>query len=74
MSWTVSVIRYHFNEDARETMQEKIQFLLDDPTTYQKMSKAAYESIQPYTWGNVIKQYEKYFEKIYEKSQKMGVL
>ena len=24
MSWTVSVIRYHFNEDARETMQEKI--------------------------------------------------
>ena len=55
-------------------MQEKIQFLLDDPTTYQKMSKAAYESIQPYTWGNVIKQYEKYFEKIYEKSQKMGVL
>lgn len=57
-----------------ETMQEKIQFLLDDPTTYQKMSKAAYESIQPYTWGNVIKQYEKYFEKIYEKSQKMGVL
>ena len=38
------------------------------------MSKAAYESIQTYTWGNVIKQYEKYFEKIYEKSQKMGVL
>lgn len=24
MSGTVSVIRYHFNEDARETMQEKI--------------------------------------------------
>ena len=24
MSWTVSVIRYHFNEDTRETMQEKI--------------------------------------------------
>ena len=24
MSWTVYVICYHFNEDARETMQEKI--------------------------------------------------
>ena len=28
MSWTVSVIRYHFNEDARETMQEKINRML----------------------------------------------
>lgn len=51
-------------------MQEKIQFLLDDRITYQKMSSSAYESIQPYTWKNVIKQYEKYFEKIYEQKNK----
>ena len=53
-----------------KTMQEKIQFLLDDRITYQKMSSSAYESIQPYTWKNVIKQYEKYFEKIYEQKNK----
>ena len=29
-----------------KTMQEKIQFLLDDRITYQKMSSSAYESIQ----------------------------
>ena len=28
MSWTVSVIRYHFNEEAKETMQEKINRML----------------------------------------------
>ena len=49
-----------------ETMREKIQFLLDDPIIYQKISNAAYESIQPYTWKNLIKQYENYFEKVYE--------
>ena len=52
-----------------ETMREKIQFLLDDPIIYQKISNAAYESIQPYTWKNVIKQYEKYFEKVYEQNK-----
>ena len=51
-------------------MQEKVQVLLDNPETYRKMSIAAYESIQPYTWENVIKQYEEYFEKVYE--QKRG--
>lgn len=53
-----------------ETMQDRIQFLLDNPETYQKMSNAAYESIQPYTWKNVIKQYEEYFEEVYEKKGK----
>lgn len=52
-----------------QMMQEKIQFLLDNPITYQEMSNAAYESIQPYTWKNVIKQYEKYFEKVYEQNK-----
>lgn len=53
-----------------KTMQEKIQFLLDNPETYQQMSEAVYESIQPYTWENVIKQYEEYFEKIYKQENK----
>lgn len=52
-----------------ETMQEKIQFLLDNPIIYRKMSNVTYESIQPYTWENVIKQYEKYFEKVYEQNK-----
>ena len=53
-----------------ETMKRKIKYLIDNPKIYQKMSNAAYESIQPYTWKNVIKQYEKYFEKIYEQKNK----
>lgn len=52
-----------------ESMKEKIQFLLDNPKIYQKMSNVAYESIKPYTWENVIKQYEKYFEDIYIKNK-----
>ena len=51
-------------------MQEKVQFLLDNPEIYKKMSVAAYESIQPYTWENVINRYEEYFEKVYK--QKRG--
>lgn len=53
-----------------ETMQEKIQFLLDNPEPYQKMSESAYESIQPYTWEKVIKQYEEYFEEVYENKKR----
>lgn len=53
-----------------ETMKLKVKYLIDNPKIYQRMSNAAYESIQPYTWNNVIKQYEKYFEKIYEQQNK----
>lgn len=52
-----------------EKMQEKVQFLLDNPEIYRKMSEAAYAYIQPYTWENVIKKYEEYFEKMYEQNK-----
>lgn len=49
-----------------ESLKQKIQYLLDNPEIYQRMSEAAFDSIQPYTWVNVIKQYEEYFEMIYK--------
>lgn len=67
-NYTVDFISNDINGFAvpnLEAMQGKIQFLVENPDVYQKMSKAAYESIQPYTWEKVIKQYEKYFEKVY---------
>lgn len=57
-----------------EGMIEKIQYLLDNSNIYQKMSKAAFESIQPYTWDKVIKQYEMYFEKIYMNKKKVDYI
>ena len=53
-----------------ESMIEKIQYLLKNPEVYQKMSKTVLESIQPYAWDNLIKQYETYFERIYIKKMK----
>lgn len=47
-------------------MIEKVQFLLDNPEKYSKMSQNVYQEIQQYTWKNIIKQYENYFIKQYE--------
>lgn len=54
-----------------ESMIKCIQYLIDNPHVYQNMSEAAYESIQPYTWKNVIRGYENFFEKVY--NDKKGV-
>ena len=53
-------------------MIEKIQFLLDNPKVYQKMSKLAYQTIQQYTWKNLIKDYEDYFIEQYVKFNENG--
>ena len=42
-----------------------IRYLVDNPHIYRSMSEAVYESIQSYTWENVIQGYERFFEKIY---------
>ena len=47
-------------------MIEKVQFLLDNPEKYSKMSQNVYQEIQQYTWKNIIKQYENYYIKQYE--------
>lgn len=44
-----------------EEMMEKLQYLLNNPTEYKVMALKANEAIQPYTWENLIKQYENYF-------------
>lgn len=49
-----------------DQMIEKIQYLLEHPAEYQKMSKSAYGTIQAYTWKNLIKSYEEYFIKLYQ--------
>lgn len=50
-----------------EQMLEKIQYLLDNPEKYQRMSEQAYQTIQMYTWGNLIKDYERYFVEQFER-------
>ena len=50
-----------------EEMKEKVQYLLDNPNVYQEMSKNAFETIQKYTWSNLIKDYEEYFINVYNK-------
>lgn len=55
-----------------DQMLDRVQYLLDFPETYQKMSEAAYEIIQKYTWGNLIKDYETYFIRQYENRHNGG--
>lgn len=50
-----------------EQMIEKIQYLLDHPEIYQRMSNQAYQTIQKYKWSNLIKKYEQYFIEQYER-------
>lgn len=52
-----------------EVMIEKIQVLLDNPQKYQQMSANALQTIQAYTWGNLIKKYETYFIEQYQKKR-----
>ena len=52
--------------DNVDGMIEKIQLLIDRPDLYQKMSCCARQTIQKYTWGNLIKDYENYFIEQYE--------
>lgn len=55
-----------------DEMKEKIRYLLDNPSEFQAMSKAANELIQPYLWPTLIKEYEDYFIKIYaEKTERV---
>lgn len=53
-----------------EAMKETVQRLLDDPALYQQVSRAAYDTIQDYTWDKLIKQYEDYFITQLEKKRK----
>lgn len=48
-------------------MQEKLQYLLDNPAEYQKMSKNSFNTIQKYCWTQLIKEYETYFEECLKK-------
>ncbi|MBE5745089.1 MAG: glycosyltransferase [Clostridiales bacterium] len=45
-----------------QEMQDKLQYLLDNPEEYQKMSSNAFNTIQKYRWSVLIKEYETYFE------------
>ena len=45
-----------------DEMKEKVQYLLDNPSVYQQMSKSAFDIIQNYRWSVLIKEYETYFE------------
>lgn len=49
-----------------EEMKEKIQYLLDNEDKYRKIQRNAYETIQDYTWDNLIKEYEDYFIMVYK--------
>ncbi len=50
-----------------DEMQERIQYLLDNPEKYRGISKQAVEIIKNYTWGKLIKGYEAYFEEVLKK-------
>lgn len=47
-----------------EEMKERISFLLQNPEKYNIISTAAADSIKPYLWPVLIKQYEDYFESL----------
>ncbi len=53
-----------------DEMKEKVQYLLDNPKTYQQMSKSAFDIIQNYRWSVLIKEYEAYFEECLKKYSK----
>lgn len=47
-----------------EEMKDRISYLIMHPDQYVRMSKEAAESIKPYLWPVLIKQYEDYFESL----------
>lgn len=53
-----------------ETMILRINTLMNNPQKYQKMSAKALETMQAYTWENLIKKYEDYFTEQYLKKNK----
>ena len=53
-----------------DEMKSKLQWLLDNPEEYSKMSEKARESVQDYLWPKLIKKYEDYFERVYENYHK----
>lgn len=52
-----------------EVMIEKIQELLENPQKYQQLSENALQTIQAYTWENLIHKYETYFIEQYQKKR-----
>ena len=52
-----------------EDMKQKVQYLLDNPEKYQEMSKQAFESIQKYSWTELIKNYEIFFTQLAKKEK-----
>lgn len=58
-----------FAVQTLEKMIEKIQYLIENPEQYRKMSEKAYKTIQAYTWNNLIKRYEDYFIEQYQKKR-----
>lgn len=53
-----------------EEMIEKIQFLLDHPEEYPKMSQNAKEIISEYSWEKLIPRYEEWFLDVLERYRK----
>lgn len=52
-----------------EVLVERIHTLIEEPQKYQQMSANALETIQAYTWKNLIKKYEAYFTEQYQKKR-----
>lgn len=50
-----------------DEMVEKMQYLIDHPDVFRKLSEKAYRTIQKYTWDKLIKKYEEYFIEQYQK-------
>ncbi len=59
-----------YGVSSLEEMQEKLQYLLDNPKKYQEISEQAFTIIQNYTWEKLIKEYETYFEEVLHKYSK----
>lgn len=53
-----------------DEMKSKLQWLIDNPAEYAKMSQKAQESVQEYLWPELIKKYEEYFENVYKQYHK----
>lgn len=50
-----------------DEMKQKLRLLLNYPERYREMARKAKESIKPYLWPVLIKQYEDYFESLVTK-------
>ena len=59
-----------FAVSGPDEMKERLRFLMDNPAEYQRMSEAAEQSIRPYLWPNLIRQYEEYFSSLVRKKAK----